>query len=274
MKEINKRLIASDFDGTLLNGKNTITERVRKAIDEYVSCGGIFVVCTGRMLRSVLPRVRELGLKGLVAAYQGSIIADIESGIVLRQNSMSAADCAKICAFAESLGFACNAYCDEKIYTSMPPDAQLLVAYEEITGVKAINISGATSTYVTENALACNKITFLVLPKDRRRLYELLKAEFCNDFDVTCSAVCLVEVSPKGDDKGAALKFIADYYGIAPSSVVAIGDNLNDLPMLKAASIGVAVGNAVDELKREADYVAASNDEDGVADVIEKFGFR
>lgn len=273
MKNIYKRLIVSDFDGTLLNSQNTITDRVRQSINEYVSCGGIFAVCTGRMLCSILPRVRELGLKGLVAAYQGSVIADIESGKLLRQNSLSTGDCAEVCAFAEKYNFNCNAYSDEVLYTSIPKGDKGLETYERVTGVKAINIDGAMSYFVRKNNLACNKITFLVYPEDREGLFRLLQAEFSQKFDVTCSAACLVEISPKGDDKGAALKYISDYFGIDISSTVAIGDNLNDLPMIKVASVGVAVGNAVDELKEEADYVAASNNEDAVAEVIEKFGF-
>ncbi len=91
---------------------------------------------------------------------------------------------------------------------------------------------------------------------------------------MTCSSSHLVEVSPNGDNKGVALKYIAERFGINISSTVAVGDNLNDLSMIEAASIGVAVGNAVDELKAAAGYVSASNDCDGVAEIIEKFGFR
>lgn len=274
MKKINKRLIVSDCDGTLLNSSNAVSDKVRNAINEYVSCGGVFAVCTGRMLCSILPRVRELGLKGLVAAYQGSVIADIESGKMLRQNSLNAVDCAEICAFAEKHNFTCNAYSDEVLYTSLSEGDKGLEMYETVTGVKAVIIDGAMSKFITDKNLACNKITFLVYPEDRERLYKLLQAEFSSKFDVTCSAVCLVEVSPKGDDKGMALKYIAHYFGIDLLSTVAIGDNLNDLSMIKIASVGVAVGNAVDELKREADFIAVSNNEGAVAEVIEKFGFR
>ena len=274
MKSINKRLIISDFDGTLVNSQNTVSDDVRKVINEYVSSGGIFTVCTGRMLRSILPRVRELGLKGLVAAYQGSVIADIESGKLLRNNSLSVNDCIEICAFAEKHNYTCNTYSDEVLYTTIPAGENGLTVYETITGVKAVNVVGAMSKFVKENNLACNKITFLVLPDEREKLYKLLQAEFSKKFDVTCSAARLVEISPKGDDKGVALKFVADYFGIDLSSTVAIGDNLNDLPMIKIASIGVAVGNAVEELKKEADYVTASNNDGAVAKIIEKFGFK
>ena len=274
MRKINKQLIISDFDGTLVNSQNTVSDKVRQSIDEYVTSGGVFAVCTGRMLCSILPRVRELGLKGLVAAYQGSVIADIESGKLLRNNSLSVDECIEICTFIEKYNYACNTYSDEILYTSLPVGDKLLTIYETVTGVKAVNIDGTMSRFVNENSLACTKITFLVYPDERERLYNLLQAEFADRFDVTCSSSVLVEISPKGDNKGVALRYIADYLGIDLSSTVAIGDNLNDLSMIKTASVGVAVGNAVDGLKSEADYVSVSNNEDAVAEIIEKYGFR
>ena len=82
----------------------------------------------------------------------------------------------------------------------------------------------------------------------------------------------LVELSPKGDDKGEALKFIAKHYGIPIKMTVAIGDNLNDLPMIEAAGTGIAVENAVEDLKECADAVCPSCNDDGVAYVIKKYG--
>ena len=77
MKKIKNKLIVSDFDGTLITSSHTVPEDVKSAINEYVACGGIFAVCTGRMISSILPRVRELGLKGLDVGYYGDAIAEI-----------------------------------------------------------------------------------------------------------------------------------------------------------------------------------------------------
>ena len=107
-KIINKRLIVSDFDGTLITDEQEIPQEVRTAINEYVECGGIFAVCTGRMLRSILPRVRELGLKGLVVAYQGTVIAEIESGKIIKNGSLENSDVVEICRYIEELGFNIN----------------------------------------------------------------------------------------------------------------------------------------------------------------------
>lgn len=274
MKSINKRLIISDFDGTLANSQNEVSDRVRETINDYVSCGGIFAVCTGRMLSSILPRVRELGLKGLVVAYQGSVIADIESGKQMRNNSLSTDECIEICSFIERHKLTCNAYSNEVLYTTIPAGDKGLTSYETVTGVRAVNIDGEMSRFLKVNNLTCNKISLLVNPIERESIYKLLQSEFDEKFDVTCSAAVLVEISPKGDDKGTALKYIANYFNIDLSDTVAIGDNLNDLSMIRIASVGVAVGNAVEELKSVADYVSVSNNDDAVAKIIEKFGFR
>ena len=95
MKRLNCKLIVSDFDGTLADSENNVGAEVISAIDEYRSLGGIFAVCTGRILPSVLPRLRQIGLSGLVAASQGSTIADIavatNSGQI-KTGSMSRSD--------------------------------------------------------------------------------------------------------------------------------------------------------------------------------------
>lgn len=273
MKKINKQLIVSDFDGTLISSSQTISDEIRCAIEEYVSCGGIFAVCTGRMLCSILPRVRELGLKGLVVAYQGTVIAEIESGKIIKINAIKYKDVAEICAFISSLNQTVNTYSGEVLYTDIPRGNIYLKRYEKITGVEAVSVDIPMAEFVINNRLDCQKITCLVAPNEREKLYGNLQQKFGERFDVTCSADVLVEMSPLGDNKGEALNYIAKYYNIPMQSTVAIGDNLNDLSMIKNANIGVAVDNAVEELKRAADCVTVSNNEGAVAKIIKKYGF-
>lgn len=273
MKKLNYKLIVSDFDGTLLNNKNQIPEAVKSAINEYVASGGIFAVCTGRMLRSILPRVRGLGLKGLVAAYQGTVIADIESGNIIRSGGIPCEDAAVICAYLESVNANINVYSNETLYTNIDKNDKHLKLYEEITGVDAISVDDITDL-VLKNGKDCQKIACLVLPEDRAELFDKVRSRFGDKFDVTCSANVLVEISPYGSTKGEALKYIADHYGVDISHSVAIGDNLNDMSMVEAAGLGVAVGNAVEDLKKSADFIAVTNNDGAVAQIIEKFGFK
>ena len=280
MKNINKRLIVSDFDGTLATSDNEVGGEVRSAIERYVSAGGIFAVCTGRMLHSILPRVREIGLKGLVVAYQGTVIAEIESGKIIKKGCINYSDVAEICRFVEELKRGCtqfkygiNAYSDEVLYTDISKENPYLKKYESITRIDAVSLSTPMSEFIEDKKYNCQKVTFFVSPQERDYLYGELINKFGKSFDVTCSAEFLVEISPLNDTKGEALKYIAAHFGIPLSSTVAIGDNLNDLSMIQAAEIGVAVGNAVQGLKDAADEVTVTNNEGAVAKIIEKYGF-
>ncbi len=271
--KINYGLIVSDFDGTLIDDNQNVPPHVKEAIDEYVSAGGIFAVITGRMPCCILPQVRELGLKGLVIAYQGTVIADIESGEIIKTGGMGYEETAEICRNIEELGFPINVYSSDDMYTDIPLDNEYLKRYEQIVRVKAKGVEGKISDFVLQNRLNCQKVACLVKKEDRNRLYSALLERLGDRFDITCSAPVLVEVSPLSDNKGEALKFLAKHYGIPIEKTVACGDNLNDLSMIKAAGIGCAVGNGEEELKSAADFVAVTNNEGAVAQIIKKFGF-
>ena len=273
MKKLNYKLIASDFDGTLIDDNQQISGKVRAAINDYVACGGIFCVCTGRMLRSILPQARDLGLKGLVVAYQGTIIADIESGRIIKTGGMEYTDVAHICSTLEELNQPINVYCGDTLYTNIPKDNPYLKTYERIVCVDAEYAGNKISEFVTRKKLFCPKVAVLVAPDEQEELYSKLVKLLGDKFDVTCSATVLIEISPLTDNKGEAVKYLAKYYGIPIEKTVAMGDNLNDLSMIKAAGLGVAVANATEKLKQAADFVSVSNNEGAVAQIIEKFGF-
>lgn len=273
MKKLGCKLIVSDFDGTLANSQNEVTDEVKSAINGYVSDGGIFAVCTGRILPSILPRVRQMGLKGLVIACQGTVIADIESGEIIRNVGFKSGETAEICAFFEGLGINVQAYFLDGFYSDLPDGEKHLKLYEDIIGVKARHTSVPLSRLTSAEGVSFNKVATLCRPDEQEELFEKITAKFGARFDVTCSAKVLIEVSPKGETKGAAVKFLSAHYGVPIEKCCAVGDNLNDLSMIEAAGVGVAVGNGVEWLKAAADFVTVTNDEGAVARVIEKFGY-
>lgn len=273
MRKLLNKLIVSDFDGTLIDDNQQILPQVKKAIEEYVANGGIFAVCTGRMLASILPQVRALGLKGIVVGHQGSVIAEIESGKIIKNGGIDYQGVAEICRNVEELNQPVNIYADEILYTDIPKDNEYLQVYEKIIGVEAVYVDGKISDFVTKNKLFCQKVAILVAEKERDALYKELCDRLGEKYDVTCSAKVLVEISPLNDNKGEAVKFLANHFNIPLNLSVAIGDNLNDLSMMKVAGTGVAVGNADPVLKAAADYVTISNNDGAVAQIIEKFGF-
>lgn len=273
MRKLNYKLIVSDFDGTLIDDNQQVLPEVRTAIKNYIDCGGVFAVCTGRMTCCILPRVREVGLKGLVVAYQGTVIADIESGKILKTGGISSENIAEICRNIKELGHPVNVYCGDDLYTDIPKDNKYLQMYEKIVGINAKYVDGDIAEYVLNNRLFCQKVAILVAHEEQAALYAELFRRLGDRFDVTCSAKVLIEISPLGDNKGEAVKFLANKFGIPIEKTVAAGDNLNDLSMIKVAGIGVAVGNATEDLKKAADFVSVSNNEGAIAQIIEKFGF-
>ncbi len=266
------RLIISDFDGTLLRSDGTIGARTVGAIARYTALGGVFAICTGRMLTSILPEARKLSLKGLVAAYQGSVIADIESGALVRSVGFDQPSALKVCLIMEEEGLNIHLYTLDDLFVNY--DNSYLTYYENVCHVRSRRAAGKLSDMIRKGAVSAVKFVAMVDKKDGgntfRRLSDLLGGEFY----VTTSADILVEITPKTHTKAAAVTFLADHYGVPLSRVIALGDNLNDAPMLRAAGKGIAVGNARDELKRAADEVTCTNDEDAVGKTIEKYGFR
>lgn len=273
MRKINYKLIVSDFDGTLIDDNQNVPEQVKKAISEYINAGGIFAVCTGRMLRSILPQVRKLGLSGLVIANQGSVIADIESGNLLKCNSIPYVDVAEICSNIKELNQPVNIYCGDNLYTDIPKNNEYLQLYERIVCVSAEYVNGQMSDFVLNKRLNCQKIAILVKRSERDALYLELNKRLGERFDVTCSAKELVEISPKGDTKGEAVKYLCNRFDISLEECIAVGDNLNDISMINTAGVGVAVENADDALKALADFISISNNDGAIAQIIEKYGF-
>ena len=261
------RIFISDFDGTLVRADGTVSEENKRAIAAYRAAGGVFAVCTGRMLTSILPRLKELGLEeGLVAAFQGATVADVKTGKLLKDEGFAPDDAVRILAYLEKAGHHVHAYTVRELYCNR--DDAALSAYEKVCGVKAELVLGEPlSVFAAREKKRIVKILAVVDGAARRSLMEELSAAFGERFYVTCSAECLVEVMPAGQDKASAVDFLSAYYGVPLSEVAAIGDQLNDLPMVARAGGKFAVANAEEELKAAA-RVVKSVEEDGVAEAL------
>ena len=118
MNERKYPVIVSDFDGTLLRSDHTIAPETVESIRRFVEKGGVFVISTGRALQSILPIAQELGLKGLIAAFSGAVIADIESEKLLFKKAFSVQDGAEICKYMEEQGLNVQIYEIDKYYSS------------------------------------------------------------------------------------------------------------------------------------------------------------
>lgn len=273
MSKLHCKLIVSDFDGTLADSNNEVPAEVVNAINGFVADGGIFAVCTGRILPAILPRVREIGLKGLVIAGQGSTVADVESGEIIRSVHFTREQITYICDVFEELDLNTQIYWNSGYISSLPEDEPHLNLYESIVRVKAQHVDCKLTELVRREDRLFNKVLTFCHPHEQEELFNKLRARLGDRFDVTCSSKSLIEVSLLGETKGSALRFLCEYYGVPVERSCAIGDNLNDLSMIQAAGVGVAVGNSVQGLKDGADFITVTNDEGAVKAVIERFGY-
>lgn len=262
-------LFLSDFDGTLLRSDGTISEITKRTIARYRAQGGVFALCTGRGLKSILPRVRELGItEGLVVASQGAVIADIATGELLKNTTLELDDALEVLRWLEERDCHIHYYTADDFFANRRDG--MLDSYEKIYGRTATVVGEPLSRKAAREKPRMIKILVMKHPSERDAFYREVQNRFGEKLFVTCSSPWLVEVLPQGQTKGAGVKFLSDYYHIPKERIAAAGDQLNDVPMLMESGGRFAVANAVAELKKIA-VTIPSNDEDGVAAAIGKY---
>ncbi|MBE7068479.1 MAG: HAD family hydrolase [Clostridiales bacterium] len=272
MRKINYGLIVSDFDGTLVSENGNIPEKNKSAIAEYVKDGGKFAISTGRLHYGIVPRAKELGLRGAVSCCQGAVIMDIESGKPLLNGVLSNEVTVQICRKMEELQLHIHVYGFDEFYCNKNDEA--LRFYERLVGKKATLITEEPlSAFVKETGIQAYKLLTIVEPQRAEGIMQALAKENFDGCVVTKSADFLVEVINANYSKGTAVEFLSKYYSVPLEKTIAVGDQLNDVPMIKRAGLGLAVNNADERLKKEAIVLESTNEEGAIAEVIEKYGY-
>ncbi len=258
------RLLAIDLDGTLLDGKLEISARDRRALAQQA--GAELVLASGRMFRSSLPYARELGITAPIIAYQGAVVRDPVTREMLFCRELPLAVARDAVEWAQARGLHVNAYADDEVYTARQcPEADL---YERISGVP-YHVVGPLSRFLDRDS---TKLVMVLLDPSRiPAVLAELQGFLGARATVTRSHENFVEVVSPGVDKGHALAFIAERLGIPPAEVIAIGDNLNDIPMVRYAGLGVAMRHSPPALLEVAKFVTTTPEEGGVATVVERF---
>jgi Cof subfamily protein (haloacid dehalogenase superfamily) len=281
------KLLATDLDGTLLNDDREIDRENIQAIHEFREKGGRVVICSGRSPLSTRWIANTIGLKGEpIIAYNGAIILD-ENGEISEQAVFEHDHLLHFWELCEGEGF----------YTHFYEGDTLLVPKEtkwnknwienniptlEKTGGKAADLEsfrGQCQVKVVDDFYRYMKsnqpdITKIAVFDEEGRLADFSKVigEKVGGMEVSSSLNFLnLEISPSGVSKASSLFKLSEKYDIPLSQMAAIGDNYNDSLMLKAAGLGIAMGNAPDKVKALADQVTGSNQEAGVAQAIRRY---
>lgn len=254
-------LIALDLDGTLLAPDETISARNRLAIREALAAGVRVALVTGRGVDTPIRVSRDLGLNLPVICCHGALTKDFGADKTLAHIPVPLAYAKPMIEFAEARGLAAAVYVEEAFYRLTGSEAVM----DDMRG-PGWHETPSLAQILTE---APTFIRFLGEESVRAMLAEFgdLPLSFRHE---TWGSFVECAVLNREASKKHALAALCAGFQIAPDRVMAIGDSRNDLPMLRWAKIGVAMGNALPEVREAVRYVTASNDRDGVALAIER----
>ena len=267
------KIIFSDFDGTITMPDNTVSERTKRSIASFRDRGGKFVVATGRLFSSILPRVRQLGITdGEVVVYQGAGTYDIATGKPLYLNVIDKPLAVSLLRSIEALDYCVPlVYFDDKCNCREVNDAVRMFC--DICGVSpsVTPDNMPLSDYVASHDVKPVKVLTLLMPDDSGRFLEHMRGLYGDKVVFTRSNKMVVEALPFGVNKGAACRRIAESYGVSASEVICAGDAENDISMIEYAGLGVAAPGAMQGLKDRADYVSQATVGDCIGDIIDRF---
>ena len=259
------RLVATDVDGTLLDPEERVSPRAVAVVERLVAAGVGFVLVTGRPPRWIPPVVAQLGVASLAVCANGSVLYDASADRVLWAETLAPDTLARLAAAAAETLPGC-ALAVERVDLGAPFVAEPGYRHAWDDGDE---IAADRDALVSRPAVK-------LLIRDPRLSSDAMVAALTpvigDESDLTFSYPRgLVEVSPRGVTKATGLAEVARRLDVSPSDVVAFGDMPNDLEMLRWAGHGVAMGNAHPALLEVADEVTASNAEDGLALVLERW---
>jgi Cof subfamily protein (haloacid dehalogenase superfamily) len=263
------KLVAVDIDGTLLNDNKELTKETKRAINESTKLGVKVVITTGRIIQSVKELIEELGLEG-------------EEEYVIANNG---------CTIYNTRDYSL-------VYEKSLKDKNLKEVYKKYkrkeTVIEVHTLNGILTEDISEHEHQINryhdmeilqkdfqndkiedqKLVKILVKGDEKYIEELTKVvprELHEKYAVVRSLDHLLEFMYKGSSKAKGLEVLGEILGIKREEIIAIGDGINDLEMIEYAGLGVAMGNAKEEVKKVANFITKSNEENGVAYTIEKF---
>lgn len=248
-----------DIDGTLVSFKShTVPESTRRAIARLREQGVKVFIATGRLMKHV-GIVNDIEVDGYITVNGGYCITS--AGEVIFESAFPRATVERVIDLSEQYGFDLNVMTHEDMYVSSMGErvqkiASMINIMPTVADVRSI---AATQPVVQMCPYISRELEQEIMPL----LPDCVGSRWIETF---------MDLNVRGVDKSLGIQQVMNYYGLTMAEAMAFGDGGNDLPMVRDAAVGVAMGNACDELKAVADYITSSVDEDGVSRALEHFG--
>lgn len=271
------KMVCIDMDGTLLGKGKEISKESKKIIKEIHEKGVEIVVTTGRIYNNAAYYSHLLGVKSPVIAANGAIVREKNTNKVIYEKPIETEECIKLVEMLYEMKMHFHFYTLDTIYcsnkltelgTKLYMTKQIGYDNLKINYYVINNIEKWKKFFRSNNGKITKCIAFSVKPEKILKVKKQLNS--FNGIVYYGAGKRSVEINSKGASKGNAVKALANYYGFKREEIICIGDNENDLSMIEYAGIGVAMGNAIEPVKKLADYITDTNIENGVEKAIKK----
>lgn len=289
------KLIAIDMDGTLLANDKTISNETYAAIESAKAKGVKIVLCTGRPIQGVERTLKYLNLindSDYVVTCSGAVVQCTGTREIISQTNLTPKDVAFLYNLSKKLNITLNAVTPDYLITPTLNFTTGVEAYLTNLPIKIVDFNNLNENipirriaYINETQSFIDKIKSLAKQIDiKYNALDLLNRndslffnpnnlpdELYEKYTVLKPSSNTLEILNKTANKGTGVAVLAEKLGIKREEIICIGDSGNDIHMIKYAGLGVAMGNAFPEIKEIADYITLTNEENGVAHVINKF---
>lgn len=268
------KMIGLDMDGTLLTTEKKLTTYTKQILQKAIEQGIEIVLSTGRSITGIPQELLEMPGMRYAVTINGARIIDLQRNEVIHKNTLPMEKALELLDIIGEFDAIQEAFIDSVCYSSK----------DKLEHANDYFLHPSTAEYVIKSRTPVENVKATVIEmnspvdkvngqfrnaEDKKKSYERLNK--VSGVVIVSSLGSNWEINAEGTDKGSAMLKLGELLGIRREEIMACGDGMNDIAMLKAVGLGVAMGNAEPEVREAADYITTSNDEDGVAKAIEKF---
>jgi Cof subfamily protein (haloacid dehalogenase superfamily) len=259
------KMLVLDMDDTLLNDDHTISNENKVMLSKARELGVHIVLASGRPTPAMIAYAKELQLdNSYMISYNGAVITDLKEDKIIFEQTLTQQQIHELYDYSLKSKTHIITYVNGKIVSET--DSEYIDIEKNITGL-AHNKVVSFKEEVQSSAVKC---ILLEEPTYLKEVEKDLKAVMPH-LSVSMSKPFFLEVAQNGIDKGASIKFLAERLNILQSEIIAVGNAGNDLTMIEYAGLGVWVDNVDPELRDKGDFIVASNNNHGVAEVVRRF---
>lgn len=265
--KVRDAVLALDLDGTLTDSKKRISERTKESIDKFITAGGTVALASGRPTFGVMPvaKILELDKKGgYILSYNGGCFLDCKNNKQLFMKELTHEYLPILEKQAKEFGTNLMTYNGDKAY-ALDIDEQyymIEININHFIRVKADPLTPKITFPIIKCLMTADGDYLAKVEKEMKKYWE-------GKLNIVRSEPYFLEVTEVGIDKASTITNMVKKLGKSVDNLICCGDGFNDLSMIQAAGIGVAMANAQEKVRAAADYITKSNDEDGIVDVVE-----